>query len=71
MTTTSCATNRSSRTFKGANADITSSRSGSRAAPSQVQTKLLTLIAAGGAPDVYWVHSYTNGGQAKRNIRWI
>ena len=35
----------------------------------EVQTKLLTLIAAGDAPDIYWAHSYTNAGQAKRNIQ--
>jgi multiple sugar transport system substrate-binding protein len=35
----------------------------------EVQTRLLTLIAAGDAPDVYWAHSYTNAGQAKRNIQ--
>lgn len=35
----------------------------------EVQTKLLTLIAAGDAPDVYWAHSYTNAGQAKRSIQ--
>lgn len=35
----------------------------------EVQTKLLTLIAAGEAPDAYWAHSYTNAGQAKREIQ--
>ena len=35
----------------------------------QIQTKLLTLIAAGDAPDSYWAHSYTNSGQAVRNIQ--
>jgi len=35
----------------------------------EVQTKLLTLIAAGEAPDFYWAHTYTNAGQAKRNIQ--
>ncbi len=35
----------------------------------EIQTKLLTLIAAGDAPDVYWAHSYTNSGQAVRNIQ--
>ncbi len=35
----------------------------------EVQQKLLTLIAAGDAPDTYWAHSYTNSGQAKRNIQ--
>lgn len=35
----------------------------------EVQTKLLTLIAAGEAPDAYWAHSYTNAGQAKRDIQ--
>lgn len=35
----------------------------------EVQTKLLTLIAAGEAPDTYWAHSYTNAGQAKRNVQ--
>jgi multiple sugar transport system substrate-binding protein len=35
----------------------------------EIQTKLLTLIAAGDAPDVYWAHSYTNSGQAKRSIQ--
>lgn len=35
----------------------------------EVQTKLLTLIAAGDAPDTYWAHSYTNAGQAKRDIQ--
>lgn len=35
----------------------------------EIQTKLLTLIAAGDAPDVYWAHSYTNAGQAKRSIQ--
>ena len=35
----------------------------------EIQTKLLTLIAAGDAPDTYWAHTYTNAGQAKRNIQ--
>lgn len=35
----------------------------------EVQTKLLTLIAAGDAPDAYWAHSYTNAGQSKRDIQ--
>lgn len=35
----------------------------------EVQTKLLTLIAAGEAPDAYWAHSYTNAGQSKRDIQ--
>ncbi|MEM7133536.1 MAG: sugar ABC transporter substrate-binding protein [Chloroflexota bacterium] len=35
----------------------------------EVQTKLLTLIAAGEAPDTYWAHSYTNAGQSKRDIQ--
>ncbi len=35
----------------------------------EIQTKLLTLIAAGDAPDSYWAHSYTNSGQAVRNIQ--
>ena len=35
----------------------------------EIQTKLLTLIAAGDAPDAYWAHSYTNSGQAVRNIQ--
>ncbi|MCB0104320.1 MAG: extracellular solute-binding protein [Caldilineaceae bacterium] len=37
----------------------------------EVQTKLLTLIAAGEAPDTYWAHSYTNAGQAKRSIQLV
>lgn len=35
----------------------------------EVQTKLLTLIAADEAPDTYWAHSYTNAGQSKRDIQ--
>lgn len=35
----------------------------------EIQVKLLTLIAAGDGPDTYWAHSYTNAGQAKRNIQ--
>ncbi len=35
----------------------------------EIQTKLLTLIAAGDGPDAYWAHSYTNSGQAVRNIQ--
>ncbi len=35
----------------------------------EIQTKLLTLIAAGEGPDTYWAHTYTNAGQAKRNIQ--
>jgi len=35
----------------------------------EIQQKLLTLIAAGDAPDAYWAHSYTNSGQAKRKIQ--
>ncbi len=35
----------------------------------EIQTKLLTLIAAGEGPDMYWAHTYTNAGQAKRNIQ--
>ena len=35
----------------------------------EIQFKLLTLIAAGEGPDTYWAHSYTNAGQAKRDIQ--
>ncbi len=35
----------------------------------ELQFKLLTLIAAGEGPDTYWAHSYTNAGQAKRDIQ--
>ena len=55
--------------FQGANADITVEPIWEPGGAIEVQTKLLTLIAAGDAPDVYWAHSYTNGGQAKRNIQ--
>ncbi|MEZ4556280.1 MAG: hypothetical protein R2854_07470 [Caldilineaceae bacterium] len=45
--------------FQGANADITVEPIWEPGGAIQVQTKLLTLIAAGGAPDVYWVASPT------------
>ena len=37
----------------------------------EIQTKLLTLIAAGTGPDVYWAHSYTNAGQAKPDSQMV
>ena len=55
--------------FQAANPDITVEPIWEPGGAIEVQTKLLTLIAAGDAPDVYWSHSYTNGGQAKRSIQ--
>lgn len=34
----------------------------------EIQEKLLTMIAGGEAPDVYWTHTYINPGLAKRNV---
>jgi multiple sugar transport system substrate-binding protein len=55
--------------FQEANPDITIEAIWEPGGAIEIQTKLLTLIAAGDAPDVYWAHSYTNAGQAKRNIQ--
>jgi len=55
--------------FQAANSDVTVEPIWEPGGAIEIQTKLLTLIAAGDAPDVYWAHSYTNTGQAKRNIQ--
>jgi multiple sugar transport system substrate-binding protein len=55
--------------FQADNSDITVEMILEPGGAIEVQTKLLTLIAAGEAPDTYWAHSYTNAGQAKRNIQ--
>ena len=55
--------------FQGAHTDLHIEPIWEPGGATEVQTKLLTLIAAGDAPDVYWAHSYTNAGQAKRNIQ--
>ena len=55
--------------FQKANADITVEPIFEPGGAIEVQTKLLTLIAAGEAPDAYWAHSYTNAGQSKRDIQ--
>lgn len=55
--------------FQKANPDITVEAIFEPGGAIEVQTKLLTLIAAGEAPDTYWAHSYTNAGQSKRNIQ--
>ena len=55
--------------FQEANPDLTVESIWEPGGAIEVQTKLLTLIAAGDAPDVYWAHTYTNAGQAKRNIQ--
>lgn len=55
--------------FHEANEDITVETVWDPGGAIEVQIKLLTMIAAGQAPDVYWAHSYTNAGQAKRNIQ--
>lgn len=34
----------------------------------EIQQKLLTMIAGGDAPDVYWTHTYINPGLAKRDV---
>lgn len=34
----------------------------------EIQQKLLTMIAGGEAPDMYWTHTYINPGLAKRNV---
>jgi multiple sugar transport system substrate-binding protein len=34
----------------------------------EIQQKLLTMIAGGEAPDIYWTHTYINPGLAKRNV---
>lgn len=34
----------------------------------EIQQKLLTMIAGGDAPDVYWTHTYINPGLAKRSV---
>lgn len=55
--------------FQTANPNITVEPIWEPGGAIEVQTKLLTLIAAGDAPDVYWAHSYTNSGQAKRSLQ--
>lgn len=55
--------------FQEANSNITVEPIWEPGGAIEVQTKLLTLIAAGDAPDIYWAHSYTNAGQAKRNLQ--
>ncbi len=55
--------------FHEANGDIVVETVWEPGGAIEVQVKLLTLIAAGQAPDVYWAHSYTNAGQAKRDIQ--
>jgi multiple sugar transport system substrate-binding protein len=55
--------------FQAANPDVMVEPIWEPGGAIEIQTKLLTLIAAGDAPDVYWAHSYTNAGQAKRNIQ--
>jgi multiple sugar transport system substrate-binding protein len=34
----------------------------------EIQQKLLTMIAGGESPDVYWTHTYINPGLAKRGV---
>ncbi|MEZ4863316.1 MAG: sugar ABC transporter substrate-binding protein [Caldilineaceae bacterium] len=55
--------------FQSANTDIKVEPIFEPGGAIEVQQKLLTLIAAGEAPDTYWAHSYTNAGQAKRDIQ--
>ena len=55
--------------FQEANTDITVEPIWEPGGAIEVQTKLLTLIAAGEPLDIYWAHSYTNAGQAKRSIQ--
>ena len=55
--------------FQEANPDVTVEPIWEPGGAIEIQTKLLTLIAAGDAPDAYWAHSYTNAGQAKRSIQ--
>ena len=55
--------------FQAANTGITIDPIWEPGGAIEIQTKLLTLIAAGDAPDSYWAHSYTNSGQAVRNIQ--
>ena len=55
--------------FPGANGAITIDIIYEPGGAIEIQQKLLTLIAAGEAPDVYWAHSYTNAGQAKRDVQ--
>jgi multiple sugar transport system substrate-binding protein len=38
------------------------------ASAAEMQQKLLTLIAGGTPPDVYWTHSYIGSGLAKRKV---
>lgn len=55
--------------FQEANSNITIEPIWEPGGAIEVQTKLLTLIAAGDAPDTYWAHSYTNSGQAVRELQ--
>ena len=55
--------------FHEANSDVQVNMQLEPGGAIEVQTKLLTLIAAGEAPDAYWAHSYTNAGQSKRDIQ--
>jgi multiple sugar transport system substrate-binding protein len=38
------------------------------ASATEIQQKLLTMIAGGEAPDTYWTHTYINPGLAKRAV---
>ncbi len=38
------------------------------ASATEIQQKLLTMIAGGTPPDVFWTHTYINGGLAKRGV---
>src|SRR5581483_7948404 len=38
------------------------------ASATEIQQKLLTMIAGGTPPDVFWTHTYINGGLAKRSV---
>lgn len=55
--------------FQEANSNLTIEPIWEPGGAIEVQTKLLTLIAAGDAPDTYWAHSYTNSGQAVRELQ--
>lgn len=55
-------------TYKTKNAAVTVEPIWGAASAADMQQKLLTLIAGGTPPDVYWTHSYIGSGLAKRKV---
>lgn len=51
---------------KGGNGQVDVVWGGASAA--EIQQKLLTMVAGGTPPDVFWTHTYVNGGLVKRGV---